>query len=77
MKTLDEVIKVFEAFTKDCSDLYEGPAQSTVSDALHYQVMQASYFGSDWWCVPFNNCGKHMQKLIPIAWMPLPEPMER
>ena len=41
-----------------------------------YQVMQASYFGSDWWCVPFNNCGKHMQKLIPIAWMPLPEPYE-
>ena len=39
-----------------------------------YQVMEASYFGSDWWCVPFNNCGKHMQKLNPIAWMPLPEP---
>ena len=38
-----------------------------------YQVMQASCFGSDWWCVPFNNCGKHMQKLNPIAWMPLPE----
>lgn len=38
-----------------------------------YQVMEASYFGSDWWCVPFNNCGKHMQKLNPIAWMPLPE----
>lgn len=39
-----------------------------------YQVMEAFYFGSDWWCVPFNNCGKHMQKLNPIAWMPLPEP---
>jgi hypothetical protein len=34
--TLDEVIKVFEAFSKERSDLYEGPAQSTVSDALHY-----------------------------------------
>ena len=40
-----------------------------------YQVMMASYYGNSlWWCVPYNNCGKHMQKLNPIAWMPLPEP---
>ena len=40
-----------------------------------YQVMEASYYGDGlWWCVPFNNCGEHMQKLKPIAWMPLPEP---
>ena len=40
-----------------------------------YQVMEASYFGNgEWWCVPFNNCGDHMQRLKPIAWMPLPEP---
>ena len=40
-----------------------------------YQVMMASYFGDGlWWCVPFNNCGKHMQRLNPKAWMPLPEP---
>lgn len=40
-----------------------------------YQVMMACYFGDGlWWCVPYNNCGKHMQKLNPIAWMPLPEP---
>lgn len=38
-----------------------------------YQVMEASYYGDGlWWCVPFNNCGEHMQKLKPIAWMPLP-----
>ena len=40
-----------------------------------YQVMEASYFGDGlWWCVPFNNTGKHEQKLNPKAWMPLPEP---
>lgn len=40
-----------------------------------YQVMEASYYGDGlWWCVPFNNCGEHMQKLNPKAWMPLPEP---
>ena len=40
-----------------------------------YQVMMASYFGDGlWWCVPFNNCGEHMQRLKPKAWMPLPEP---
>lgn len=40
-----------------------------------YQVMMASYYGDGlWWCVPFNNCGKHMQRLKPIAWMPLPKP---
>lgn len=40
-----------------------------------YQVMEASYYGDGlWWCVPFNNCGEHMQKLKPIAWMPLPKP---
>lgn len=39
-----------------------------------YQVMEASYYGDGlWWCVPFNNCGEHMQRLKPIAWMPLPE----
>lgn len=39
-----------------------------------YQVMMASYFGDGlWWCVPFNNCGDHMQKLNPKAWMPLPK----
>jgi hypothetical protein len=37
--------------------------------------MMASYFGDGlWWCVPFNNCGEHMQRLKPKAWMPLPEP---
>ena len=40
-----------------------------------YQVMMASYFGDDlWWCVPFNNCGEHTQRLKPKAWMPLPMP---
>jgi hypothetical protein len=40
-----------------------------------YQIMIASYFGDGlWWCVPFNNCGEHMQRLNPKAWMPLPEP---
>ena len=40
-----------------------------------YQVMMASYFDDDlWWCVPFNNCGEHMQRLKPKAWMPLPKP---
>lgn len=40
-----------------------------------YQVMMASYFGDGlWWCVPFNNCGEHMQRLKPKAWMPLPKP---
>ena len=40
-----------------------------------YQVMMASYFGDGlWWCVPFNNCGEHMQRLKPKAWMPLPRP---
>ena len=39
------------------------------------QVMMASYFGDGlWWCVPFNNCGEHMQRLKPKAWMPLPTP---
>lgn len=42
-----------------------------------YQVMMASYFGEGlWWCVPFNNCGDHMQKLNPKAWSPLPKPYE-
>jgi len=42
-----------------------------------YQVMMASYFGDGlWWCVPFNNCGEHMQILNPKAWMPLPKPYE-
>ena len=42
-----------------------------------YQVMMASYFGDGlWWCVPFNNCGEHMQRLKPKAWMPLPDPLE-
>ena len=40
-----------------------------------YQVMMASYYGDGlWWCVPFNNCGEHMQRLKPKAWMPLPKP---
>ena len=39
------------------------------------QVMMASYYGDGlWWCVPFNNCGEHMQRLKPKAWMPIPEP---
>lgn len=39
-----------------------------------YQVMMASYYGDGlWWCVPFNNCGEHMQRLTPKAWMPLPQ----
>jgi len=43
-----------------------------------YQVMMASYYGDGlWWCVPFNNCGKHMRNdLHVIAWMPLPKPYE-
>lgn len=39
-----------------------------------YQVMEGVYFGDgEWWCVPFNNSGEHMQRLAPIAWIPLPE----
>lgn len=42
-----------------------------------YQVMMASYYGDGlWWCIPFNNCGEHMQRLNPKAWMPLPNPYE-
>ena len=42
-----------------------------------YQVMEASYYGDGlWWGVPFNNTGKHMQKLEPKAWMPLPSSFE-
>lgn len=42
-----------------------------------YQVMMASYYGDGlWWCVPFNNCGEHMQRLKPKAWMSLPAPYE-
>ena len=36
MKTLDEVIDIFEAYSKCRYDLYEGPGQQTVTDALHY-----------------------------------------
>ena len=36
MKTLDEVIKIFSAFATYQPELYEGPAQSTVADAVHY-----------------------------------------
>lgn len=41
-----------------------------------FQVMDASYYGDGvWWCVPFNNCGKHMRKdLHVIAWKPDDEP---
>lgn len=40
-----------------------------------YQVMEGCYFGDGlWWCVPYNNCGEHMQRLKPKAWMPLPQP---
>ena len=40
-----------------------------------YQVMIASYYGDGlWWCAPFNNCGEHMQRLKPKAWMALPKP---
>lgn len=39
-----------------------------------YQVMGGSYYGDGlWWCVPFNNCGEHMQKLKPKAWCELPK----
>lgn len=42
-----------------------------------YQVMIGTYFGDGlWWCAPFNNCGEHLQKLNPIAWMPLPKPFK-
>ena len=42
-----------------------------------YQVMEGAYYGDGvWWCVPFNNCGDHMQRLKPKAWMHLPEPYE-
>ena len=46
-----------------------------------YQVMQGAYFGSsycysdgEWWCVPFNNTGEHMQMLDVIAWRELSKP---
>lgn len=43
-----------------------------------YQVMMASYYGDGlWWCVPFNNCGEHMQRLNPKAWIPIPEPYKQ
>lgn len=39
-----------------------------------YQVMMGSYYGDGlWWCVQFNNTGKHEQKLKPKAWMELPK----
>lgn len=43
-----------------------------------FQVMDASYYGDGvWWCVPFNNCGKHMRNdLHVIAWKPDDEPYE-
>lgn len=44
MKTLDEVIKLFEAFSNERYDLYEGPAQSTVTDALHYLKHLQEYY---------------------------------
>lgn len=46
-----------------------------------YQTMQGVYFGSsyfysdgEWWCVPFNNTGEHMQRLDVIAWKELSKP---
>lgn len=41
-----------------------------------FQVMDASYYGDGvWWCVPFNNYGKHMRNdLRVIAWKPDDEP---
>ena len=44
-----------------------------------FQVMDASYYGDGvWWCVPFNNCGKHMRNdLHVIAWKPDDEPYEK
>ena len=44
MRTLDEVIKLFEAFSNKRYDLYEGPAQSTVTDALHYLKHLQEYY---------------------------------
>lgn len=43
-----------------------------------FQVMDASYYGDGvWWCVPFNNCGKHMRNdLHVIAWKPDDKPYE-
>ena len=57
--------------------LPEDRREVLVTAYLHetYQVMMASYYGDGlWWCVPFNNCGEHMQRLKPKAWMPLPKP---
>ena len=46
-----------------------------------YQTMQGSYYGSsycysdgEWWCVPFNNTGEHMQRLDVIAWREVSKP---
>lgn len=44
MKSLDEVIDIFEAYSKCRYDLYEGPGQQTVTDALHYLKHLQEYY---------------------------------
>ena len=36
MKTLNKIIEIFSAYAKCKPEMYEGPAQSTISDALFY-----------------------------------------
>ena len=36
METLNKVIKIFSAYAKCEPEMYEGPAQSTIADALFY-----------------------------------------
>ena len=36
MKTLNKIIEIFSAFVKCKPEMYEGPAQSTIADALFY-----------------------------------------
>ena len=36
MKTLNKIIEIFSAYAKCKPEMYEGPAQSTIADALFY-----------------------------------------
>lgn len=35
-KSLDKIISIFTGFSKQDPEIYDGPAQSTVNDALYY-----------------------------------------
>ena len=90
--TIQSLMGHIEALEKTIKALKQEPKWIPVSERLPedrrtvlvtaywhetYQVMEASYYGDGlWWCVPFNNCGEHMQQLKPKAWMPLPKPYE-